>query len=239
LTGPKSFDVDLETWDQFHQHFTHSFYACRSQKHKKTVKSAVFFCAFEIYTHKSFKWNIGEIDPWGQFHQPFMSRFYKQRSHKHKKKHWWRDCPLVLMGSLCVKAVRKHVGEIYTSKFTTNVILTFGENRILLTALSWSLTTFPVKDIILCTITTFILSKASVVWNKQSFFLRDLNLFTITSIKNLIEADSWELRNQSYWGKMNLKFLHINFFNFNQCNAINWSNTSSKKCVFLKPTFLL
>jgi len=35
-------------WGQFHQHFCSSFYTCRSQKRKKTVKSSVSFCAFGI-----------------------------------------------------------------------------------------------------------------------------------------------------------------------------------------------
>ena len=40
--------VDLIGWGssttrcQFHQHFTRSFYTCRSKKHKKTVKSSNF-----------------------------------------------------------------------------------------------------------------------------------------------------------------------------------------------------
>jgi len=38
---------------RFHQHFTCSFYACRSQKCKNTVKSSVFFCAFGICERKS------------------------------------------------------------------------------------------------------------------------------------------------------------------------------------------
>ncbi len=40
--------------------FTCSFYDRRSQKHKNTVN----FCAFRIYTHKTFAWNVGEIDHW-------------------------------------------------------------------------------------------------------------------------------------------------------------------------------
>ena len=35
-------DEEIDPWCQFHQHFTSSFYARRSQKHKKTVKSCSF-----------------------------------------------------------------------------------------------------------------------------------------------------------------------------------------------------
>ena len=34
--------VELSTWGQFHQRSTSSFYACRSQKRKKTVKLSSF-----------------------------------------------------------------------------------------------------------------------------------------------------------------------------------------------------
>jgi hypothetical protein len=41
-----------ETRGQFHQHFTRSFCAHRSQKHKRQ-SSHQLFCAFGIYAHKS------------------------------------------------------------------------------------------------------------------------------------------------------------------------------------------
>jgi len=43
--------------------FTSSFYLCRSQKCKMTVKSLVSFCAFGIWASKSCSSNVDEIEP--------------------------------------------------------------------------------------------------------------------------------------------------------------------------------
>jgi len=45
--------MPLVLWAQFHQRYTYCFYACRSQKRKKTVKLAVSFGAFGTYKCKS------------------------------------------------------------------------------------------------------------------------------------------------------------------------------------------
>ena len=50
-------------WGQFHQHFTSSFYSCRSQMHKKPVKSSSFFELLGSALVKAARKNIGEIDP--------------------------------------------------------------------------------------------------------------------------------------------------------------------------------
>jgi len=68
-----------------HQHFTCSSYKCRSQMHKKTVKSPVLFCNFGTYKCKSFEWNVNEIDSKCQFQQYSMSSFRTRRSQKFKK----------------------------------------------------------------------------------------------------------------------------------------------------------
>ncbi len=44
----------IKTWNQFHQHFTNSFYTHRSQNRKKTAKFSVHFCAFWTFKCKSF-----------------------------------------------------------------------------------------------------------------------------------------------------------------------------------------
>jgi len=49
-------------WGQFHQHFTSSFYECRSQKHVKDWRIDCIFCSFVICKLKSFSWNVDEID---------------------------------------------------------------------------------------------------------------------------------------------------------------------------------
>ncbi len=41
-------------WGRFHQRFTSSFYACRSQKYKKTLMTRLSYCAFGIFARKSF-----------------------------------------------------------------------------------------------------------------------------------------------------------------------------------------
>ena len=43
--------------DQFHHHFTSSFYAHRSQKCKKRQSSHAAFCAFGTCAHKTCWWN--------------------------------------------------------------------------------------------------------------------------------------------------------------------------------------
>jgi hypothetical protein len=50
------------TQDQFHQHSMYSFYACRSQKRKNSVKLSVSFYAFGIRARKSCAKNVDEID---------------------------------------------------------------------------------------------------------------------------------------------------------------------------------
>ena len=44
--------VSLLAWFQFHQQFTCSFYAPRSQKRKKTVKSSSFLCFWDLWAWK-------------------------------------------------------------------------------------------------------------------------------------------------------------------------------------------
>ncbi len=52
---------DDDTWYQFYQSFTSSFYKQRSQMSKKG--SQVSFCTFGTYTCKNFALNVDEIDP--------------------------------------------------------------------------------------------------------------------------------------------------------------------------------
>ncbi len=51
-------------WGQFHQHSMSSFYTPRSQKRKKDSQVGSLFYPFGIYEHKSWAWNIDEIDTW-------------------------------------------------------------------------------------------------------------------------------------------------------------------------------
>ena len=48
---------------RFHQHFTSSFYTCRSQNRKKDCQVKQLYCAFGICASKSCSLNVGEIDP--------------------------------------------------------------------------------------------------------------------------------------------------------------------------------
>ncbi len=54
--------IDI-TGVNFTNMFTCRFYLRRSQKRKKTLKSPVFTCAFEICTRKSCSYNVSEIIP--------------------------------------------------------------------------------------------------------------------------------------------------------------------------------
>ncbi len=50
--------------------FTKSFYAPKSKKPKKTVKSSVWtFCTFGIFVRKSYLKKVAEIDTWSWFFQ--------------------------------------------------------------------------------------------------------------------------------------------------------------------------
>ncbi len=74
-----------ETWAQFHQRSTYSFYERRSRMRNKTVKSALSFYAFGLRKRKSCTLNVDEIDPRCQFHQRSTSSFCDSRSQKSKK----------------------------------------------------------------------------------------------------------------------------------------------------------
>jgi len=52
---------EIDTWGQFHQHFTQSFYVRRSQRHKNTVKPSVFFALLESARVQACPKNVGEI----------------------------------------------------------------------------------------------------------------------------------------------------------------------------------
>jgi len=69
----------IETSGKFHQHSTYSFYACRSQKHKKDRQVVNLFYAFGIYERKSVKehwWNWHLVYPfvngWKTFYRFFI-----------------------------------------------------------------------------------------------------------------------------------------------------------------------
>jgi len=56
--------VKIVTWAQFHQHSTYSFYACRSQKHKKTLMTSLYFLRFrdlraqKLYKERWWNWHL-------------------------------------------------------------------------------------------------------------------------------------------------------------------------------------
>ena len=54
---------EIDILGQFHPHFTHSFYACRAQKRKNTVRLYIFLALLRSCAHKIWAQNIGEIDP--------------------------------------------------------------------------------------------------------------------------------------------------------------------------------
>jgi len=51
--GPRSKKMLRTPYVDFTNMFTYSFYVYRSQKRKKTVKTSLCFCPFEIYVWKS------------------------------------------------------------------------------------------------------------------------------------------------------------------------------------------
>jgi hypothetical protein len=55
-------------WGRFHQHFTYSFYARRSRKHKKILTTSLSSYTLGSYRHKSCTENVDEIDTWDPFH---------------------------------------------------------------------------------------------------------------------------------------------------------------------------
>jgi hypothetical protein len=54
-------------WIKFHQHFACSFYAQRSQNHKKTLMMWLFFALLGSSWVKAVHKHIGEIDPFSKF----------------------------------------------------------------------------------------------------------------------------------------------------------------------------
>ena len=48
IKGNVNFFFSHPTSNQFHQHFTLSFYACRSQKRKKTLNSSCLLCFWDL-----------------------------------------------------------------------------------------------------------------------------------------------------------------------------------------------
>ena len=53
-----------EIWGQFHQQFTSSFYACRSQKCKKDSQLKKLFALLGSACIKAALKHLDEIDPW-------------------------------------------------------------------------------------------------------------------------------------------------------------------------------
>ncbi len=93
----------ISIWAQFHQHSLYSFYARRSQKHKRHWWLNCIFYPFRIYKRKSCTKNVGEFDTWAQFHQHSMYNFYTRRSQMCKKD---SQVNIVIL-RFCVKVVRR------------------------------------------------------------------------------------------------------------------------------------
>ncbi len=79
----------------------------------------------------------------GQLQQHFTRSFYKCRSQMHKR-HWWIDCLFALLGSLCIKAVNKHVGDIDFRSLITNLscLSIFVVGHIIIVLLPKSISSF-------------------------------------------------------------------------------------------------
>ena len=58
---------DNKTWGQFHQQFTSSFYAGRSQKRKKDKQHKQLFALSGSSGVKAAPKHVDEIDPWSSF----------------------------------------------------------------------------------------------------------------------------------------------------------------------------
>jgi len=55
---------EIDSWAQFHQHSTYSFYGRRSQKHKKILTTWLTLTSLGTTWVKSACKYVGEIDPW-------------------------------------------------------------------------------------------------------------------------------------------------------------------------------
>ena len=54
---------EIDTWSQFHQHSTSSFYTCRSPKHKKGSQLKQLFALWGSAGVKAAPKHVDEIDP--------------------------------------------------------------------------------------------------------------------------------------------------------------------------------
>jgi len=73
--------VVAESWCQFHQHFTHSFYTRRSQKRKNDSQVVSLFYTLGICVHKSFAHKMFDIDPRLEFLENtfFLNKCYPSK----------------------------------------------------------------------------------------------------------------------------------------------------------------
>ena len=68
-------EIDLRSgnWGQFHQHYTNSFYTCRSQKRKKLLELSVFFSLLESACIKAACKMLVKLTP-GLKKKPYMQQ---------------------------------------------------------------------------------------------------------------------------------------------------------------------
>jgi len=74
---------------------------------------------------------------WGQFHQHFTSSLYKRRSQKRTKLSQAVSLLYVFLGSIWVKALSKHVGEIDPWLFFSNFFFYKGCRHTVVTTNIW------------------------------------------------------------------------------------------------------
>jgi len=77
-------------------------------KVQKDSQVVSLLCAFGICAHKRM---LMKLTPGVNFTNILRAAF-ALKDPKSTKRHWWLDCHFALLGSLPVKAFRKHVGEI-------------------------------------------------------------------------------------------------------------------------------
>ncbi len=65
----------LVSWGQFHQHFKHSFLACRSQKCKDIDDLTVFFALLVSAHTKALCKHVGEVNTWSPHSRSETYRF--------------------------------------------------------------------------------------------------------------------------------------------------------------------
>ncbi len=100
---------EIYPWCQFHQHVYAQLLLAEIPKAQKDSHVNTVFCAFGICARKS--WVCVKSTPGVDFTNIFTRRFYARSSQKRKSQSSWQYL-FMLLGSACVKAVRRKLMKL-------------------------------------------------------------------------------------------------------------------------------